>query len=213
MRPALSSSSPRTATPRTGSSGRAAEGEPRPARAPSSGTGSRRSCCPTPSTRRPASRSSRRRMTFVEIADDVDAAEILGPTDADEDGDAPRRCSEALLADGDWHESDGVRSCMAAAGFTGADGQAGGAGARSRARREGFPAVTWWRLPGGSALVGPAPGSESGPTADSVQPSRLDGPESPVGRLGPSSTEAELGGTEAGVEDKLAARLREVGLS
>ena len=86
------------------------------------------------------------RMTFVEIADDVSGSEILDPSKATKTETA-ETLLEALLADGEWHESDGVRKLMVAAGFTERTTQRAAKDIGVEIDRRGFPSVTWWRLP------------------------------------------------------------------
>lgn len=101
---------------------------------------------------------------------------------------------EAILADGERHESEGVKQLMDKAGYPERTVKRAAQELGVEHERESFPAKTWWRLPVGPALVGPALRSKSGPTADSAQPSRSDGRESPVG---PSSVEQGHDPTEA----------------
>ena len=86
------------------------------------------------------------RMRFVEVADDVDPSGILGrqkPTKTD----MVETLLGALLADGDWHQSHGLRAVLDAAGFNDRLSQRAAKALGVEHKREGFPASTWWRLP------------------------------------------------------------------
>ncbi len=128
------------------------------------------------------------RMTFVEIADDVNSSDVLGPQKATKTETA-ETLLEALLADGDWHESDGVRSLMAAAGFPERTTQRAAKDISVESERRDFPAKTRWRLP-----VAPRARSEFGATADSAIRSRSQDMGAPVA---PTHAELEDGATDA----------------
>ena len=123
------------------------------------------------------------RMTFIEIADDVNSSDVLGPQKTTKTETA-ETLLEALLADGDWHESDGVRSLMAAAGFPERTTQRAAKDVSVESDRRDFPAKTRWRLP-----VAPRARSEFGATADSAIRSRSEDMDAPV-----APTHAELRG-------------------
>ena len=86
------------------------------------------------------------RMVFVEIADDVEGADVLGPRKTTKTETA-ETLLEALLADGDWHESNGLRTLLQAAGYNARLAQRAAKALRVEHDRRGFPASTWWRLP------------------------------------------------------------------
>jgi len=85
------------------------------------------------------------RLRFVEYADDINGADVLaGPKTTKTESAAA--LLEALLADGDWHESDGLKQLMNAAGFPERTVQRAAKELRLEHDRRGFPeARTWWR--------------------------------------------------------------------
>jgi KaiC/GvpD/RAD55 family RecA-like ATPase len=86
------------------------------------------------------------RMTFVEIAEDVRGADVLGPTKPTKTESA-EALLQALLGDGEWHESDGIRRLLEAAGFPERTTQRAAKDLGVESDRRGFPSVTWWRIP------------------------------------------------------------------
>ena len=86
------------------------------------------------------------RMTFVEIADDVDPTTILGPTTPTKTESA-ETVLEALLVDRDWHESDPLKKVLAAAGYNERLAQRAAKDLGVEVERRSFPSTTWWRLP------------------------------------------------------------------
>jgi len=134
------------------------------------------------------------RMSFVEIADDVRASEILGTQRATKTETAETLLG-ALLADGGWHESDGIRKLMAAAGFPERTTQRAAKDIGVESDRRGFPSATWWRLP-----VAPTTGSEAGATVYFAQPRRL---EDGAPSVAPTSVELEGGATDDPVQADL----------
>jgi hypothetical protein len=116
------------------------------------------------------------RMVFVEYADDVDSADVLGPQKTTKTETA-ETLLKAMLADGDWHESDGLKKLLAAAGYGDHIVKRAAKDLGVAYERRGFPASTWWRLPVGTPLVGtfttptnvPAEGLDvSGPPAVTI---------------------------------------------
>lgn len=122
------------------------------------------------------------RMRFVEVADDVKAAEVLGPQKATKTGTA-EQLLEALLAGGDWHEAAGAKKLMAGAGFSESTVKRAcrALGVESEPIPGHFPAAARWRLP-----VGPKPALKVGPTAKTAETSHS---HSPTSTVGPSSAE------------------------
>jgi hypothetical protein len=87
------------------------------------------------------------RMVFVEFADDVDAADVLAGSGRRDDKTA--RAVEFLtqaLADGDWHESAGVKKLAGAAGIAERTLQLAAQSLNVESERRGFPSSTWWRI-------------------------------------------------------------------
>lgn len=121
------------------------------------------------------------RMTFLEVALDVDPSGIL-----DAKGTTKTETAEtlldALLADGDWHESGGLRALLAAAGFNERLAQRAAKELGVEVERRGFPSSTWWRLP-----VATRSGSQDVATVDSAQPSRSRHDTTPVATSASSS--------------------------
>lgn len=135
------------------------------------------------------------RMSFVEVADDLDGADVLGPKTTKTE--TAETLLAAILADGEWHESDAVKKVMEAAGYKERTLQRAAAYLHVENERRRFPSVTFWRIPLGGAAAAPvaptavAPSSspKDGATVDAAQPSGTDAPAVPVA---PSSAEAPL---------------------
>ena len=119
------------------------------------------------------------RMTFVEIADDVASADILGPAKPTKTETA-ETLLEALLADEEWHESSSVKQLLTAAGYSDRTTQRAAKDLGVEDDRRGFPSVTWWRLPVAPALVAPRTRSEFGATVGTAQISGSEDVASPV---------------------------------
>jgi putative DNA primase/helicase len=85
------------------------------------------------------------RMAFVEFAEDVDGADVLGPPKTTKTETAETLLA-ALLADGDWHEADGVKRLMHAAGYAERTIQRAAKFMGVENERRGFPSATWWRI-------------------------------------------------------------------
>jgi hypothetical protein len=89
------------------------------------------------------------RMRFLEYADDVDRNDVLAPPVRDR---ASKR-SEATawlqlaLADGDWHDSDGLKKLAAGSGITERTLERAASANQVEVDRQGFPSSTVWRLP------------------------------------------------------------------
>jgi AAA domain len=127
------------------------------------------------------------RMTFVEIADDVSGADVLGSQKTTKTETA-ESLLDTLLADGEWHESDGVKKLMAAAGFPDRTVQRATKDLGVEYDRRGFPTATWWRLPVAPNTVAPKPASQVGATVSTAQQSRFSASAAPVAP--PSTTGA-----------------------
>jgi hypothetical protein len=101
-------------------------------------------------------------MEFIEIAEDVSREDVLMNRSAgDEKLDAAIGFLRDSLADGDWHDSAGLKTLAAAAVHV-SERTLKRAAQELEVEHEhrGFPASTWWRLP---QLGQPFP-HESGPT-------------------------------------------------
>jgi hypothetical protein len=142
------------------------------------------------------------RMTFVELAEDVDGADVLGgKVTKTETAEA---LLEALLGGRDWHEADTVKKTMAAAGFSERTTQRAAKYLRVENERRGFPSTTWWRislagvsaLPVAPALVAPSAVSKVGATVETAQPSDAEATVVPVA---PAPSENGSGTSEVAV--------------
>jgi putative DNA primase/helicase len=119
------------------------------------------------------------RMRFLEIADDVDPAAILGPQKVTKTETAETLLAQ-MLADGDWHESDGLKKLLKGAGYPERTVQRAANDLGVEHDRRRFPSSTWWRLPVAPPTVAPPLLSTSGATGDSAQPCGSDAPAVPV---------------------------------
>jgi hypothetical protein len=79
----------------------------------------------------------------------VDGADILAPRTSDGDGKTARAEDflAASLADGEWHDSAGLKTIAATAGVSDRTLQRAAKDLDVETDRRGFPASTWWRLP------------------------------------------------------------------
>ena len=90
------------------------------------------------------------RMVFVEHAEDVDADDLLGPRSRGDESSKERRAVGFLvthLAGGDWHPSADVKAAAATEGITERTLQRAQQDLAIKVDRQGFPAVTVWRVP------------------------------------------------------------------
>jgi hypothetical protein len=90
------------------------------------------------------------KMEFVEVAHDVSRDDVLAPrTPGAEKLDDARTFLEGSLGDGDWHDSAGLVILGRAQGISERTlRRAAFDELRVEHERRGFPASTWWRLPG-----------------------------------------------------------------
>jgi putative DNA primase/helicase len=89
------------------------------------------------------------RMAFVEIADDVDAADLLAPRDAGVGATRERQATKFLvgeLAGGEWNESAPIKERAEAEGITERTLQRAKQDLGVEDERRGYPSVTYWRL-------------------------------------------------------------------
>jgi hypothetical protein len=139
-------------------------------------------------------------MRFVEIAAGVDRDTLLGSTrrDAGERVSDAAKWLEGMLADGQWHDSVGLKKLAASQGISERTLQrAASEELRVEHDRRGFPSTSWWRL-----TVAPAPYvttvGATGQGQQSPHVKRDSGPsETPVAPVAPSFVdkrdEARLG--------------------
>jgi AAA domain len=90
------------------------------------------------------------RMSFIEFAEDVERADLLGPRATGESGSKELLAVAYLvgaLSDGDWHEGSGVKTIGKAQGLSERTLQRAAQALEVEYEPRGFPATTWWRLP------------------------------------------------------------------
>jgi hypothetical protein len=121
------------------------------------------------------------RMVFVEVADDIDGAELLGPRNGADEATKELQAATFLvetLADCDWHDSAGLKKLAGAQGISARTLQRAAQELSVEYDERGFPRSTWWRLPS-RATTTPAPMAqlgiphgyaESGPVAPVAPP-------------------------------------------
>ena len=116
------------------------------------------------------------RMVFVKIAEDVDEADVLAPSERERGGKTGEAEAwlEAALDDGDWHDSAGLKEL--AQQFSERTFQRAAKDINVETDRRGFPSSTWWRLPESRH---PST-TRSGATAEGVQQSQTNGSGRPV---------------------------------
>jgi putative DNA primase/helicase len=144
------------------------------------------------------------RMLFVECAEDVDGADVLGPPKATKTATA-EALLEAVLADGEWHEADRVKKLMSVAGCAERTTQRAAEKLRIEVERRGFPSSTWWRisLAGASAppvmpaVVAPSALPKVGATVEAAISSGFD---APVARVAPTPPANGYGSPAAALE-------------
>ena len=127
------------------------------------------------------------RMAFVEFAEDVDGADVLGPAKTTKTETAETLLA-ALLADGEWHEGENMKKLMRAASYSKRTTQRAAAALGVEYDRRTFPSSTWWRisLAGASAPpvaptpVAPSAHPKAGATVESAISSGFDAPVAPV---------------------------------
>lgn len=119
------------------------------------------------------------RMVFLETAADVDGAHVLGPKTTKTE--TAETLLEAILADGEWHEGEGVKKLMKAGGFSERTTKRAAQQVGVGYERRGYPAMTWWRLPIGQVLAGPSTSTKVGPTVETPIASDSRATSGPVG--------------------------------
>jgi AAA domain len=90
------------------------------------------------------------KMTFVEIADDVESADVLGPRQRTATDSKLLRAAlllHGLLGDGKWHDSAGLKVLAGAQGITRRTLERAAQEIEVEHERRGFPSTTHWRLP------------------------------------------------------------------
>jgi hypothetical protein len=97
------------------------------------------------------------RMTFVEIADDVEGADVLGPRSRDGADTKLLRAVRFLigmLGDGEWHDSAGLKTLAGAQGISYRTLQRAALDELGvEHERRGFPSTTHWRHPSRAAVT------------------------------------------------------------
>jgi AAA domain len=112
------------------------------------------------------------KLGFVEFADDVDGAAVLGPQKTTK-AESAETLLEAMLADGDWHESAGVKQLMRAAGYSERTTQRAASVLRVENERRGLATAgssqTWWRI----SLAGASAQALASPSLAPTTPSQF----------------------------------------
>jgi hypothetical protein len=133
------------------------------------------------------------RMTFVEIAEDVDRNDVLAKHAAADKTVRAEDVLSVILADGEWHDGAAVKQLTDGVGINDRTLQRAAKELGVEYERRGFPASSWWHLP-----VAPGMPARVGATAGSVQPSGLRAAEAPVA---PNSDEKTAGATRTLLSD------------
>jgi hypothetical protein len=100
-------------------------------------------------------------MQFVEIAEDISREDVLAPRSTDKVDEAAVFLRDAL-ADGDWHDSFGLKALASAKRIRERTLKRASADLEVEVERRGFPSSTYWRLP----QSGRPPSPQSGPTEE-----------------------------------------------
>jgi putative DNA primase/helicase len=122
------------------------------------------------------------RIVFVEVADDVNGGDVLTPKTTKTE--TAETLLEAMLADGEWHESASVKMLMGAAGYAERTVQRAAKYLGVETERRGLAAAgtsqTWWRVPiplGGASAralttdpLAPSAPPKSGASVETAQP-------------------------------------------
>lgn len=89
------------------------------------------------------------RMEFVEVAAGIDRDTILGSSRRDQGEQVSKAAEwlEGVLADGDWHDSAGVKKLADGQDITERTLQRAAMELEVEHERRGFPSSTYWRLP------------------------------------------------------------------
>ena len=140
------------------------------------------------------------RMVFVEYADDVDGADVLGPSKTTKT-ETVENMLAAMLADGDWHEGEDVKKLMRAAGYSERTTQRAAAALGVEYDRRTFPSSTWWRIslagatapPVAPASVAPSSLPQVGATVETAISSGSEAPVAPVAPAAPTPAENGYG--------------------
>jgi hypothetical protein len=148
------------------------------------------------------------RMTFVEVADDVDRNEVLAKHSAAEKTVRAEDVLAVILAGGDWHDGAAVKQLTESVGINDRTLQRAAKELGVEYERRGFPASTWWRLAVAPSPVVPSLSPQVGATVSSAQPSH-----SPVApsQVAPSSGEKVPGATAEPPRLLSDAEVRELG--
>lgn len=101
------------------------------------------------------------RMEFVEIAEGVSREDVLVSRPAEAELDKAFRFLAGALADGDWHDSAGLKTLAAAQRISERTLKRAAQELEVEHERRGFPSTTWWRLQSGHPLS-----TDLGPTGE-----------------------------------------------
>jgi hypothetical protein len=100
-------------------------------------------------------------LEFVEVAADVSREDVLAPTSLDKTDTAVGFLRDAL-ADGDWHDSLGLKALAGARRIAERTLKRAAVELDVEYESRGFPRSTWWRLPQSGQTLGP----DVGPTGE-----------------------------------------------
>jgi hypothetical protein len=130
-------------------------------------------------------------MRYVEDATGIDLADLLAEAGSTPHGGQPKttRAVELLadlLADGEWHDSAGLKTLIGAHGISEPTVKRAAQALGVESERRGFPAATWWRRGSGHSAHGLSPtGEPTGlDTANPHEQAVFDGFGAPVGPVG-----------------------------
>jgi hypothetical protein len=102
-------------------------------------------------------------MQFVEVAEDVSREDVLASRSAaSEKLDEATVFIEEALADGDWHDSSGLKALAGAQSISERTLKRAALDLNVEHERRGFPSSTWWRLPQSGHVLYP----KFGPTGE-----------------------------------------------
>jgi hypothetical protein len=133
------------------------------------------------------------RMRFVELAEDVDRDALLTLGRDERPSGRTDQASDWLahaLADGEWHDSAGLKSIAAADGIAERTLKRAAQDLAVQTERRGFPATTCWKIPQSGQPLPPTLGPTGTPTLESHFPAFTPsvGPTVSVRKTGPTGT-------------------------
>jgi hypothetical protein len=144
-----------------------------------------------PETGKPITTS---RMVFVQHAPEVDGDQVLAPRiGRGTQSDAAREFLRGALADGSWHDSSGLKTFAQASDISDRTLKRAAKELGVEQKRQGYPAVTHWRL----AQSGQRSSNESGPTGThALDPPGLTATDSTRSSVGPDHSDGPTAQTD-----------------